>query len=144
MPREHVQDFGPVRLMLPHVDAAIVWNKYLRERLAHDFGHPVDTHRNRAIAVSFAIGALSADTDSEGRPQTWGDLARVLRPDNVDPSKVNAATAAAFNGLRALGAGYGEIADLGADVERWLTEQIIAPVEAAPERTRFFARAKAG
>ena len=138
------QDFGPVRLMLPHVDAAIGWNKYLRERLAHDFGHPVDTHEIRAYAVSFAIGALSADTDSEGRPQTWGDLARGLRHDHADPSKVGAAIVSAFNGLRALGAGYGEIADLGADVERWLTEQIVAPVEAAPERARFFARPKAG
>jgi len=144
MPREHVQDFGPVRLMLPDVDAAIVWNKYLRGRLAHDFGHPVDTHHGRAIAVSFAIGALSADADAQGEPQTWGDLARGLSATDADQSKVAAAVLAAFNGLRALGAGYGEIADLGADVEKWLTEQIIAPAEAAPERARFFARPRAG
>jgi len=138
------QDFGPVRLVMPNTDAAIGWNKYLRERLAHDYGHPVDTHQSRALAVSFAIGAMSAETDSEGNPQAWGALARSLSPVNSDQSKVAAAIVSAFNGLRALGAGYSEIADLAVEVEKWLTEQIVKPLEAGEKTAGFFARRKAG
>lgn len=139
-----VQDFGPVRLVMPNTDAAIVWNKYLRDRLAHDFGHPVDTHQSRAFAVSFAIGAMSAETDSEGNPQAWGALARGLSPVDSDQSKVAAAIVSAFNGLRELGAGYSEIADLAGEVEKWLTEQIVKPLEAGEKTAGFFARRKAG
>ena len=138
------QDFGPVRLIMPNTDAAIVWNKYIRDRLAHDFGHPVDTHQSRALAVCLAIGAMSAETDSEGNPQTWGDLARGISPVDSDQSKVAAAIVSAFNGLRALGAGYSEIADLAAEVEKWLTEQIVKPMEAGEKTAAFFARRKAG
>jgi len=138
------QDFGPVRLVMPNTDAAIGWNKNLRASLAHDFGHPVDTHELRAFTVSLAIGALSAETDSEGNPQAWGDLARGLPAEDKPPPSYAIASLATFNGLRALGAGYSDIADLGVQVEKWLTEQIVKPLEAGEKTAGFFARRKAG
>ena len=137
-----VQEFGPVRLSLPSIDAAVTWRRAILALKAADLGDPVDAHLCLAGWGALAAGALSADTDAEGRPQTWGDLARgKLPPDLVkDP----APGAAALAGLRELGASYSELVSLGDEIVSWLTSEILAPVEAAPERARFFARPKAG
>ncbi len=138
--REHVQDFGPVRLMLPHVDVAVTWRRAILALKAADLGDPVEAHLCLAGWAAAAAAALSADTDPEGRPQTWGDLARGKLPPELvkDPTP----GAAALAGLRELGASYSELVSLGDEIVRWLTAQIIAPVEAAPGRAGFFAPPK--
>lgn len=142
MPREHVQDFGPVRLMLPHVDAAIGWRRVILALKAADLGDPVDAHVTRAAWAAAVAGALSADTDAQGKPQTWGDELRGKLGADVaaDPTLA----AGAFAGLRELGASYSELVALGDEIVAWLTAQILAPVEAGEKTARFFARPKAG
>jgi hypothetical protein len=143
MPR--IQDFGPIRLFINSVDSAMEWNVYLRDRLSADFGHPVDTLKYRTLAVSLAIGALTSEADDQGNAQSWGDLARTLSPRELDKDrdKLSKAMHEAHAGLRALGAGSEEILAIGRDVEKWLSEIVVSPMEAASGRADFFARRKA-
>ncbi len=135
------QDFGPVRLMLPHVDAAIGWRRALLALKAAAFTDPVEAHLALAGWCAAAAAALSADTDSEGRPQTWGDQARGKDP--VAVQKDAAILAAALGGLEERGASLAQIAALGDEIVSWLTSELLAPLEAAKEQAGFFARPKA-
>lgn len=134
--------FGPVRLALPSVDAAIVWRRALLGLKAADLGDPVERHLSLAAWSATAAAALSAETDAEGNPQTWGDAARGKTPASLvkDPHPGAVATA----GLRELGAGYSDLVALGDEIAAWLTAQIIAPVEAGEKTAGFFARRKDG
>ncbi len=135
------QDFGPVRLMLPHVDTAIGWRRALLALKAAAFTDPVEAHLALAGWCAAAAAALSADTDSEGRPQTWGDQARGKAAGELvsDPEAIAVAVA----GLRAIGANYSDLARLGDEIVIWLTAQILAPVEAGEKTAGFFAPPKA-
>ena len=112
-----VQEFGPVRLILPNIDAAIGWRRALLAIKAAAITDPVEAHLAFAGWCAGAAAALSADTDAEGRPQTWGDQAR--------------------------GKAAGELVNLGDEIVSWLTSEILAPVEAGEKTAGFFARPKA-
>jgi hypothetical protein len=136
------QDFGPVRLILPDVDAAIVWRGALLSVKGADMKDPVQAHLAVAGWSALAAASLSAGVSPSGEAQSWGDHARGKTPSELagDPSSVALAVA----GLRAIGAGYSDLVSLGDEIIGWLTVQIIAPVEAGEKTARFFARPKAG
>ena len=134
------QDFGPVRLILPNIDAAISWRRALMGIKGADLGDPVESHLARAGWSALAAGALSAITDAEGKRQTWGDLARGKSPAELVKDSDSGALAVA--GLRELGASYSDLVNLGDEIIGWLTAQIIAPVEAGEKTAAFFARPK--
>ena len=136
------QDFGPVRLIMPTGSKAAVWRKMLVIVKDNPETDPVDALSVRATWAAAAAAALSADTDSEGRPQTWGDQARGKDP--VAVQKDAAILAAALGGLEERGASLAQIAALGDEIVSWLTAQILAPVEAGEKTAGFFARRKAG
>lgn len=138
------QDFGPVRLILPDVDAAIVWRDALLrvKGKGADMKDPVEAHLGVAVFSAAAAASLSADVSPSGEAQSWGDHARSKTPSELadDPSSMALAVA----GLRAIGAGYSDLVSLGDEIIEWLTAQIIAPVEAGEKTARFFARPKVG
>ena len=136
-----VQEFGPVRLSLPSIDAAIGWRRALLAIKAAAITDPVEAHLAFAGWCAGAAAALSADTDAEGRPQTWGDQARGKAAGELvnDPEAVAVAVA----GLMDLGASYSELVNLGDEIVSWLTSEILAPVEAGEKTAGFFARPKA-
>jgi hypothetical protein len=140
--REHVQDFGPVRLMLPSVDTAILWRRFIMAINASENADPVDALLSRSTWAAAAAASMSAITDAEGNRQTWGDLARGKIPAELvkDPEQL----AAAAGSLRDMGASLSELVTLGDEIVIWLTAQILAPVEAAPGRAGFFAPPKVG
>ena len=135
------QDFGPLRLLMPTGSKAAVWRKMLVIIKDNPDADPVDALAARATWAAAAAAALSADTDSEGRPQTWGDQARGKDPGAVQ--KDAAILAAALGGLEERGASLAQIAALGDEIVSWLTSELLAPLEAAKEQAGFFARPKA-
>lgn len=138
------QDFGPIRLVLPPASTANYWRKFLiiiNERQESE-SDPVAALQLRASMAAVCAAALSADVDSEGKPQTWGDLARGGDPTVVHQDVVM--IAAALSGLEAKGVSWAQIAALGDEIVSWLTEEILAPVEAGEKTSAFFARRKAG
>lgn len=138
------QDFGPVRLILPHVDHAIAWRRFILAINASAAANAdaVEAHLTRATWAAVTAAALSADLDGQGRPQTWGDAVRGKVPHEVTQDREAIGAAAA--GLRELGASYSDLVNLGDEIVAWLTAQILAPVEAGEKTAGFFARPKAG
>lgn len=135
------QDFGPVRLTLPSIDAAIQWRAVLLKLKSSDLGDPVDSHLAQAAWSATVAAALSSATDSEGKPQSWGDLARGKSPAELVNDPIPGSSA--LSGLRELGAGYTDLVNLSDEIVSWLTENIVKPVEAGEGRSSFFARKQA-
>lgn len=136
------QDFGPIRLVMPPASMAAWWRKMFAIINGRQESDPVDALQLRASIAAACAAALSAEVDSEGKPQTWGDLARGNDPTVVNHDEVM--VAAALSGLEAKGVSWAQIAALGDEIVSWLTEELLAPVEAGENTSAFFARRKAG